>query len=262
MSALRLTHQQCWELLPWLVNGSLEATEARRVEGHLEGCAICREEERACRELAGLLHEGATHDPERGLARIDARLDDEPPAPRPPAPPRRPPPHRPLRQLLVATPRPVRAVLAAQMAALLVLAALAGWSGLGVASGSNPAGGEVTFRTLSDPPPAAAERVEATAAAARLRLVFAEDAALSDVRWLLIETGARLVDGPSPFGVYTVELTAGGERAASGERRRTATETLEALRRHPAVVFAEPAGGAEPASGRRDLDGGAGGDHR
>jgi hypothetical protein len=36
--------QEAIELLPWLLNGTLEAEEAQRVRAHLEGCRSCRNE--------------------------------------------------------------------------------------------------------------------------------------------------------------------------------------------------------------------------
>lgn len=249
MSEPRLSHQECWELLPWLVNDSLDPAEAMRVADHLEVCAICREEVRACRELAGLLADGTAQrqaesalgdgagmlSPEGGFARLSARL----PAAAPKA--------GRWRELLRATPRPVRTLVGMQAAALLVLAVFAGQARFGSAgelfdpsAGAADGGGETVtaFHTLSGPVDGDDDPAGPGAGAAdrqRLRLVFADDAALTAVRQLLVESGARLVDGPSPFGVYTVELPAAG---AAGE---TPAERLDRLRRHPAVVFAEPA---------------------
>ena len=39
-----MTCQEATELLPWLLNGSLESAERERVQAHLEGCAGCRRE--------------------------------------------------------------------------------------------------------------------------------------------------------------------------------------------------------------------------
>lgn len=305
MTALRLTHQECWELLPWHANGTLGPDEAARVEEHLAACAICREEVRACRELAlGLAGEAepggeltetagarieadaaigaglggepegeygfgseleSAHDSaigggaEAGLVRVLARIDaaeavaleESTDAPEAAAARRRsgrralgagPGPavdaaHAGWRALASATPRPVRRLLAAQAAALVVL--LAGGVMLGGAllggdrPGGAPAAAPGEFRTLSDPAPAIAP-----AGAGRVRVVFAEDAAASAVRDLLLAAGARVVDGPSPFGVYTVAPAAAGETGVG--------DLLARLREDPVVVFAEPALAAPP----------------
>jgi anti-sigma factor RsiW len=223
----KLSHQECWELLPWHANGTLEPEEAGRVDEHLAACAICREELRACRELAASLP-GAEADPEPepGLARVIARIDAEPAAGRRPRPDRR------WRALWAATPRPVRATLAAQAAALGALAL--GGLALGAGARAAPPGAEPLYRTLSAP------QAAASAGAVRLRLVFAGDATEAAMRALLLEAGARVVDGPTRFGVYTVELPAGD----GGPER-----LLARLDDHPAVVFAEPALAAPPTAG-------------
>ena len=43
VSRMRL-HQECWELLPWVVNGRLSGTDAARVSQHLQECSRCSEE--------------------------------------------------------------------------------------------------------------------------------------------------------------------------------------------------------------------------
>ena len=235
MSAPRLSHQQCWELLPWHANGTLDPAEATGVDEHVAACAICREELRACRELAASLPDAeADPDAEPGLARVIARIDAEAAAARALRGPGPRFSDR-WRALWAATPRPVRATLAAQSAALGALALGALALGAGAGPPAAPAG-EPRFRTLSAP------RAEAPAAdgAVRLRLVFAGDATEAAVRALLLEAGARVVDGPSRFGVYTVELP-GPE--AEPER------LLARFEDHPAVAFAEPALAAPPPGG-------------
>lgn len=251
MSQPRLSHQACWELLPWHANGTLAPDEAARVDDHLAVCAICREEVRACRELAlGLAASPETtaegsnpaepEDPseadsesdpevEAGLERVMARIAAAESAARPT---RRPRTGR-WRSLVAATPRPMRRLVAAQAAALVfllsgavLLAGAALRDGTGGAAGEPRAG---LFRTLADPAPPSAAAGEG-----RVRVVFAETAAAGDVRDLLIAAGARVVDGPTPFGVYTVEpVTATGELDAA--------RLLARLRTDPAVAFAEPA---------------------
>lgn len=244
MSAPRLSHQECWELLPWHANGTLEPDEAARVEEHLAACTICREELRACRELAASLPGAAADpDPEPGLARVLARIEAEAAAG-----------GRPLRRrddrarlrdrwraLLAATPRPVRAALAAQAAALaafaLAFALAAGADGArGIEAREAAPAGPTRFHTLSDP----RAGDPAAPGAVRLRLVFAGDATEAAVRALLLDAGARLVDGPTRFGVYTVEAADPGAEPES---------LLARFERDPAVVFAEPALAAPPSAG-------------
>ena len=39
-----ISHREAWELLPWYVNGALEAPEVSQVEVHLASCARCSSE--------------------------------------------------------------------------------------------------------------------------------------------------------------------------------------------------------------------------
>jgi hypothetical protein len=113
-------------------------------------------------------------------------------------------------------------LLAGQAAAIVALAAT-----LFVAVGRPPAAG---FHTLT--------ASAAPAGAARLRVVFDERASERELRALLVPMGAAIVGGPSPLGVYTLELPSGAHLTA----------TVAALRAQPLVRFVEP---LEPTAGER-----------
>ncbi len=75
--------QQVAELLPWLLNGTLEGAERSDLEQHLEGCDVCRAELReaeAARLLFGghppveMLVEHAADEPEAAQALVEAHL--------------------------------------------------------------------------------------------------------------------------------------------------------------------------------------------
>ena len=61
-------------------------------------------------------------------------------------------------------------------------------------------------------------------------VVFNEALAERDLRNLLLRLHARIVDGPSPAGAYTLQVPQGEQAAA-----------LALLRHTSSVVFAEPA---------------------
>lgn len=243
-----LGHQQTWELIPWLVNGTLDAAEMRQVEAHLDGCSICREEERTSRRLAAAVREMAELEaapalPERGfdalMSRIDAAEGAASAAPdagvaaeRPSRAPRLRRWLAGLGEALTATPVGVRAALAVQLAVILLFA--------GFLLGRRPTApppAPAVFETLSDP------RGETPAPPGRLllRVVFADDAGLGEVRELLAGLGAEIVGGPSPTGVYTLEL---------GERSALERSVVERLRGRSEVVFAEPVLRPAPAEER------------
>lgn len=199
----RPTHDEVVELLPWLVNGTLEPDEVRRVRDHLAQCASCRaaraEEERLAAALIAV--------PE-SEERIAAGLDR-------------------LRSALAREERrgwlrrqPTRRQL---LAAVLVqgivvtgLLALAAWL-------LRPAA-ETRFRTLSTP-----DAVTTVTAGPRLRLVVDPAMRTSELERLLVDAGCRIVDGPTAAGVFTVEAEPGA-----------ADEALRALRASAGVRLVEP----------------------
>src|SRR5690606_17722417 len=78
-----LNHTGTWELLPWLVNGSIRDADRQRVEEHLRTCADCRDEH----AFQQRLHAGMQDEPcddrtaRRALDRLLARIDEETDAP-------------------------------------------------------------------------------------------------------------------------------------------------------------------------------------
>jgi anti-sigma factor RsiW len=213
-------HREAVELLPWLVNGTLDGRERERVENHLAQCVVCRRELEAARALqAAVASEERDPTVASALARLHARLDEEEAS----YDPRR------LVQILMRRwheARPaVRRTLAAQFALILVLA---GTLSIVVAT-SSPA--PVLYRTLGDAPSAAKPSRPTVV------VVFKGEHAEQEIRRLLSRLHARVVDGPSSVGAYRLELREGGQQ-----------EALALLRGDPAVAFAEPM----PAQGARN----------
>ncbi|HUO86568.1 MAG TPA: zf-HC2 domain-containing protein [Thermoanaerobaculia bacterium] len=211
----RLGHQEAWELLPWYVNGTLGSDERQAVEVHLDRCPLCRSELAASRELAFAVR-AAEESPQAVELRLERLLDRlEPPATAQSAPPRVAPRRR-GDHLRPA----VRWVLALQAAALLVLTL-----GLGSLLARQPPGPTTGgFRTLAAAP------VEAVTPGhtPTVRAVFSPTASEAELRRLLLAVEARLIDGPSAAGVYTLQLVGEAPEAA-----------LERLRAAPLVELAE-----------------------
>ena len=228
----RTGHEEAWDLLPWFVNRTLDEGELRSVEEHLEGCGICREEVRFLGGFAEALQDegdlavGA----DAGLERVRGRLGAAGAGGRGAAPGRR------WVSGLRRAPASLRWALAAQLVVILGLAGLVAGPFLEGPGGAPadpaaslrpaepaPAG---PFRTLTEAPePAAAGD------AALLRVVFAERTREREIRGALISVGGRIVDGPSPTGVYTVAVDGAAEGAAA----------MATLRSLPQVLFAERA---------------------
>lgn len=227
-------HQRLWELLPWYVNGTLSDPDRERIEAHVALCRRCRDEVETCRRTATAVKGQGEVAPsphpvqlQRTLARID-ELERE---------------HQepkdwegtgrgfgaPLRALVVATPRPLRGALLAQAAIVVLLVGVFAWSELH--SGPAP----VTYRTLSDP-------AAAPAPTFALRLMFSPRATEKEIRELLLGVRGEITAGPSPLGVYTVEVP-----AAAGP----VSVVLARLRSESAVSLAEPAAGGRPGRASR-----------
>jgi anti-sigma factor RsiW len=209
-----LSHQQAWELLPWLVNETLEPDEREGVESHLAACGECRGEAERCRALEALVRsaEVAPSPHPAQLAQLMRRIDE---AERKSKRPR-------LVRLLGVQRVNVWWALAAQAAVLVVLLGVVFWP-------SPPS----RFRTLSDPAPPAA----AAAAQRQVRVVFAPTATEAELRRVLLEVRGEVVGGPSPLGAYTIGVPA-------GPGAEPLPLVLEHLRADPHVRFAEPVAGA------------------
>ncbi|HEX6899273.1 MAG TPA: zf-HC2 domain-containing protein [Thermoanaerobaculia bacterium] len=204
-------HRRVWELLPWHVNGTLSHQERERVEAHLAECLLCQEEERACRRTAAVVRETGDASPsphpvqfQRLLARVEEHEREEA---------ERRGRGR-LARLLGDTPRFARRALLAQAAVILVLVGALIWMAL-----PRPA----EYVTLSDPspPPVAGEQ---------LRVMFAPGTTEREIRELLLAFRGEIRAGPSPLGVYTVEIPDGSDREV----------VLARLRSEPQVTFAQP----------------------
>jgi anti-sigma factor RsiW len=201
-------HGEATELLPWLVNDTLNSDERAGVERHLAQCVACRNEVENLRALQAYI---ACDDedplPAQALGRINARLDQTESAPGP---------RRILRRIALQWRRTgpwLRGAVMAQAAAVLAL--------LIVVLLAQPA--PQYYRTLAATPVRASLNTE---------LVVVFNAALREreIRSLLLRVHARIVDGPSPAGAYTLQVARGEQQLA-----------LAVLRREGSVIFAEPA---------------------
>jgi hypothetical protein len=223
-------HRRACELLPWYVNGSLAGRERETVEAHLDGCPRCQAEERACRQAAAAVSgagEAAPSPHPAQFQRLLERVEEEERAQgggRLAS----------VRALLGATPRPLRGALVAQAAMILLLVGALAW---GARRPGAQVSGPAVYRTLSDP----AARPAHTA---RLRLMFSPKATEREVRELLLGVHGEIAAGPSPLGIYTVEVPV--EAPAGGDPVKA---VLARLRSESQVVFAEPASPAPDAAG-------------
>jgi len=195
-------HEQAQQLLPWYVNGTLEADESAMVEAHLVECAECRADLAAervmAREVAAL-----PLDVEHAWSMLSDRIDAA-------GPPRRLAEPVPFLRRKVAIGWALGGPLAAAAAVAFAVAVVPG--------APSPAG--ETYRALGSAP---------TAAPGNALVMFKPDARDVDLRSALTKAGARVVDGPTASGAYVVRI-APASRA----------QALDDLRSMPQIVLAEP----------------------
>jgi anti-sigma factor RsiW len=195
-------HEQAQQLLPWYVNGTLEADEAALVEAHLAECAECRAdlaaEQVLAREVAAL-----PLDVEHAWSMLSDRIDAA-------GPPRRLAEPVPFLRRKVAIGWALGGPLAAAAAVAFAVAIVPG--------APSPVG--QTYRALGSAP---------TAAPGNALVMFRPDTRDGDLRAALTKVGARIVDGPTASGAYVVRI-APASRA----------QALDGLRATPQIVLAEP----------------------
>ena len=194
-------------LLPWYVNGTLRGDELERVKQHVAGCPACRQEVTwlqdvfaACVAAAPLpeapaVEAAVTPDPRQlGRERMWATA----------------------RQSWQSTPRWIRALMAAQLAGLLILGALLAGDA-----------GDPAYRTLGSPGRAATSGDV-------IAVVFDPAITEAELRSLVNGIGGRVVDGPTTTSAYLMEVPVGRSNSA-----------VEKLRRESKVRLAEPLGEAK-----------------
>lgn len=201
-------HETTRELLPWYVNGTLPEAEKQTLETHLGECLPCRAALRDEQRLERLVRDhddlplGHAHGVGKLMARIDGRASS--------------PMH----------PRPRLGFGLALGAAVVAAAAI----GLGLLSpwlpGADERANGEAFTTLSND---AAPGDTAAATGARLDIVFAAGSADSDIEALLRSIDARVLDGPSELGRYTIGVAASDPDAIEA--------LIERLTAEPGVQF-------------------------
>jgi hypothetical protein len=189
-----LPHSRAFELLPWLVNGTLVGAERQAVEEHARTCIACRRELKEQQRLHHTLRARSTADvsAEAGFDRLERDLD--------------PPVYaHPLWRKRYAVIAPFAVSAAAGIA---VLAVLLWFTPLPELDGGG------AYTTLATPP---------TTGTPLLDVVFAEDTTAAEMQALLDDIGGEIVAGPSDVGRYSVRVVAGRTDAA---RLRELLDTL------------------------------------
>ena len=202
-----VSHEQAAELLPWLINDSLNADESEDVLDHARSCVICRRELDELERLRDSIVSSSTAVPSPDMrninSRIDALIDRQN-----------------WGRVLISRARetlksPWRIAVLAQSVLIVVLASF-----LLLPEGDN---GE--FTTLTEPGD--------LPSGSYVRVVFSPELARSELLIFLNGFELAIVDGPSSRGVYTLGLAAS---MSLQDRDRL----VLFLQGDPRVLFAQP----------------------
>jgi anti-sigma factor RsiW len=205
-------HRATEELLPWYVNGTLEAAERAQLDAHLAQCLRCRRELDAQRALqAGLANDEADVVVGGALARAHARIDRLESGWRRGASGAR------FLHGWRSTPPWLRVVLLGQLVLVLVLA---------IAFIDNRSAPSL-YRTLGAPSAPVAGGV-------RLAVVLGDAAGEDDLRADLAGIGARIVTRRN--GDYTLEVPP--ERSAEALRKLRASAVVRSVELVPEIAGA------------------------
>ena len=190
-------HQASQVLLPWFVNGTLDAAEAAEVGAHVAQCSACQADVAAQAQWRAVAAADATPqgDVERGWAALRTRLDA------PAAPGRR------------AAPawwrQPLPLAVAAQAAVILVMASAL----VALLPPAEP------YRTLGSATPVDANAI----------VVFRGDSTQAETSAALRAAGARVVGGPTATDAYLLRLPEPAAPALARLRAQAAVARAEPL---------------------------------
>lgn len=197
-----LHHSRAFELLPWLVNGTLAGDEREAVEQHVRACIACRRELKEQQRLHAAVRARRTVDvsAEAGFDRLDDEIDQARGLGR-------------RARIRYAAAAPFAVAAAAGVAVLAVLLWLTPLPELGTDR----------YTTLATTPAGDAPVLD---------IVFADETTAAEMQRLLDDIDGEIVAGPSSIGRYSVRIP--GPRTNPAEL----SELLQTLAADPRVRFA------------------------
>lgn len=232
-------HRKTWDLIPWLVNDTLENAQRIDIESHLRECASCREELAFQRNVYAGLQESEPADdraaPE-ALARLFERIDAEDAAY--PAGRDFDPLAADSGETVSARARGKRRPRLGQLLAAAVIIEALGLVGLGVllAGQRNAVDTTARYATLS--------QEVSSAAPASIRLVPSPTLSVGELQSLLDTTGLHIVASNAGGRILALELTPSSTMSTASEAPAAAQQRVDAallrLRANSGVLLAEP----------------------
>jgi hypothetical protein len=239
-------HRQTWDLIPWLINETLDDAQREIVESHLCECADCREELAFQHSVhAGIAEDFSTADATApaALSRLFERIDAEDGA-IPSGIEFDPLEADVARPVALSTRGDRRLRLSHLLAAAVIVEAL-GLVGLGtMLAGQRDALSSVSnYATLS-------ESVHAMPGAS-IRLVPSPTLNVGALQSLLGDAGLRIIDSNAGATIFALGFESSAAPPANDvpdARRRRVDEALRQLRANSGVLLAEPILSATPVS--------------
>ena len=205
-------HHEVSGLIPWYINATLDERARRKVDAHVDVCAVCSDDLVVQRRLFDAM-DGATmvdYMPMPSLRRLQARLDL--------MPAQEPAPKMPELQAHARGQTTWRTLMAASVAGAVVAVGLLAadrWIQYD-ARGSAP-----NYRTVTNSAPRPRDEV--------IRAVFSPTITLVELQSILQEAQLKIISGPTEAGVYSL----------ASDSDLPVRSSLELLRRHATVRFAE-----------------------
>jgi hypothetical protein len=206
-----MKHNEVWELIPWLVNGTVPESQKRDADAHVANCGECRSEIDAQRQLVNEMRGESSLEyvPSASFQKLSQRIARQ-------------------RTMQPADAAQIDRTAPGPVTRWLMAAALVEAIGIAVLGGAlltqRMASRENSYRTLST--------VGVATHAATIRAVFANVFTVQQMHTVLRGCGLVIVAGPSDAGVYTLA-------PASAHAALPTASCLSLLRAQPGVLFAE-----------------------
>ena len=211
-------HERAAELLTWQVINRLGGDDLNWLLSHLEACAQCRAEQRAQRRIRDAVASQPVVEfaPQASFNRLWQQIEADASIDNPHAPAATS--HSQITPALGRGPnRWLQGLVAVQSAAIVLLGgALWQWQHRSIAA---------DYRTVTEQSRAPSARFE-------IKVIFADQVRVADVKDILSLTSLAIASGPNAAGIYTLIN-------AETDSREAAQAALPRLRADPRVRFAE-----------------------
>jgi hypothetical protein len=218
------SHDEAFELIPWLVNGRISRSEQEWLERHLDECEECRREvddQQRLRRAIRRDESNIEHAPHASFQKLWSQIEASEQCASPVAGiDRGEDAGRPMQaEHRAALPQRRWMVAAATLLAV-------GLGSLLALSWRAPSPGRAAEYRTAAAPQAHPDRD------GQIRAVFSPSVTVEELTRIVSEARLKIVDGPSDSGVYTLAVQPGQDRHVA--------DALASLRSDPRVRFAEP----------------------